>query len=315
MLRLIQNEYKKIFSHYGIYLMLGFLIIFIVGHGIFIKMHSEHGKSYGANWKQELQMQNSKLIKESQEMPENFLAYEYNKKTIALNEYRIQHNIPPENTNSLWTFILSNKPFLSFISLFIIALAATSISSEFNRGTINLIMVRPISRFSFLLSRYMVIVSLCFILIIMLVLLSIGVGYLLFGNSELNTYLVYHNGQVFEEGVVLYISRYFLFASIDIIAISSIAFMISTLFQKNTLSLVMSLCIYFMAGTTMRILAQKYDWTKYIIFSNTDLNMYYTGDILIKGMSLSFSVIIVLLYLFAFLLISFTTFIKRDIIT
>lgn len=314
MLRLIQNEYKKIFSHYSIYLILGFLIIFVVGHGIFIKINSEQEKSYDLNWKQELQMQNNDLIKQSQEMSKNFLAYEYNKKVIAINEYRIQYNIPPENTNSLWTFILSNKSFLSFISLFIIALAATNVSSEFNRGTINLIMVRPISRFSFLLSRYIVVVSLCFILITMLVLLSIGVGYILFGNSELNTYLVYHNGHVLEEEAALYIFRYFLFASIDIIIISSMAFMLSTLFQKNTLSLVVSLFIYFTAGTTMRVLAQKYDWTKYIIFSNTDLNMYYTGDILIKGMSLSFSVTIILIYLFVFLLIAFTTFVKRDVL-
>ncbi|MNJ67393.1 ABC-2 family transporter protein [compost metagenome] len=62
------------------------------------------------------------------------------------------------------------------------------------------------------------------------------------------------------------------------------------------------------------MLLSKYSFTKYLLFANTNLSTYFNDqDPMIEGMTLTFSVSILAIYLFLFLVASFVTFKKRDI--
>ncbi len=65
----------------------------------------------------------------------------------------------------------------------------------------------------------------------------------------------------------------------------------------------------------MAVLAQfKYNWAKYILFANTDLSQY-TGERkpIIEGMTLGFSVTMLIIYYIVFIGLAWTLFRKRDV--
>jgi ABC-2 type transport system permease protein len=57
----------------------------------------------------------------------------------------------------------------------------------------------------------------------------------------------------------------------------------------------------------------KFTWAKYILFANTDLMQYFEGTPMVDGMTLSFSVIMLLVYFFIFQFLAFYVFKKRDV--
>ena len=61
------------------------------------------------------------------------------------------------------------------------------------------------------------------------------------------------------------------------------------------------------------LLAGKFEWAKYILFANTDLTVYFDGTPLVASMTLTFSIVILLVYFAIFHLLSFLVFAKRDV--
>jgi ABC-2 type transport system permease protein len=75
----------------------------------------------------------------------------------------------------------------------------------------------------------------------------------------------------------------------------------------------LSIFLLFMGGTITSLIASRYDWAKYILFANTDLTQYFDGIPLVKGMTVGFSVFMLLIYFFVFQLLAFRVFTKRDV--
>ena len=44
----------------------------------------------------------------------------------------------------------------------------------------------------------------------------------------------------------------------------------------------------------------KFDWAKYILFANTDLMQYFEGIPMVEGMTLTFSIIMIVSYFILF---------------
>ncbi|WMT41708.1 hypothetical protein RE628_04240 [Paenibacillus sp. D2_2] len=57
----------------------------------------------------------------------------------------------------------------------------------------------------------------------------------------------------------------------------------------------------------------KYSFTKYLIFANVDLSQYAEGGSPLPGMTMTFSLIVIAVYIALFLIASFVTFKKRDV--
>jgi ABC-2 type transport system permease protein len=60
-------------------------------------------------------------------------------------------------------------------------------------------------------------------------------------------------------------------------------------------------------------LISRYSWSKYYLFTNTDLSQYLTDSPIVKGMTLQFSIIVLIVYFIVFNLLSWSIFQKRDV--
>jgi ABC-2 type transport system permease protein len=76
--------------------------------------------------------------------------------------------------------------------------------------------------------------------------------------------------------------------------------------QKNSLFLMFT-------GNALVNLLSKYTWVKYILIANTNLMVYTDGTPVVKGMTLTFSLLVLAAYFIVFNVISWLVFIKRDV--
>lgn len=317
MLRLIQNEWMKIFSRPGTYVMLGLLLIMTTVTGAFIKYQEGGGTvSDNSNWKRDLQTQNESYQKQLDEMGEMATREmkEQLQRDIDINSYRIENDISPNQDYSIWGFVTDTSPLIEFAGLFTIIIAGGIVSSEFNWGTIKLLLIRPIKRGKILAAKYITVVLFGLLMLFILFGYSSLLGVFLFGiPEEVIPYLNYYNGMVTEQNMVLHLIIDYGLKSINMLMLSTMAFMISAVFRNSSLAIGLSLFLMFMGGQVTRLIATKYDWAKYSLFANTDLLQYFEGVPMVQGMTVGFSVVMIFIYFLFFQTLAFYVFKHRDV--
>nr|WP_263325618.1 ABC transporter permease [Neobacillus sp. Marseille-Q6967] len=312
MLNLIRNEWMKIFRRPGTYVMISILVLIVAVTGIFMKAQ-ETAPTVDDNWKQVLQQENEALKRQLESSPLK-MEQDYYKKQIAINEYRIKHDIPLREKYNIWTFVKDSSELILAAGLFTIVVSAGIVASEFNWGTIKLLLIRPINRSKILLSKYLTVLLFALLMVAILFIFSSVLGAILFGMPEKALpYLNYVNGRVVEQSMVLYLLIYYGLSSIQMIMLTTMAFMISTVFRNSSLAIGLSLFLMFTGDQFTALLSLKFSWAKYILFANTDLMQYVEGFPLLEGMTMSFSIIMLLIYYLFFLFLAFYVFKKRDV--
>jgi len=311
---LIKNEWMKIFKRPGTFVMIGMLIAAISLVGIVIK-YQQNDKEFvqDKNWEQVLQEENNAL---KQQMAQSRIKTEqqFFKKEIAINDYRIKHHIPPKEKYTVWSFVKDTSQLIMLAGLFIIIISAGIVASEFNWGTVKLLLIRPINRTKILLSKYLTVLLFALFILAILFVFSTALGAILFGMPDKAIpYLNYYNGQVTEQNIVVHLLIYYGLSSIDTMMLVTMAFMISSVFRNSSLAIGLSLFLLFTGGQFTTLLSMKFDWAKYILFANTDLMQYFEGTPMVEGMTLSFSVIMLLAYFALFQFLAFYVFKKRDV--
>ena len=140
------------------------------------------------------------------------------------------------------------------------------------------------------------------------------IGLILFGTgSGDSVHLAYTNGHVVEQSELLFLMKKFLLSSIDVLMLATMAFMISAVFRNSSLATGISIFLLVMGSNITSLLALKFDWAKYILFANTDLMQYVDGTPLVGGMTLGFSITMLIIYFAIFQLLAFGVFMKRDV--
>ncbi|MEH7109517.1 MULTISPECIES: ABC transporter permease [Bacillaceae] len=314
MLNLIKNEWMKVFRRPGTYVMIAILILSTAVVGAFFK-YQENGKDAAANpkWEQTLREENNAL-KKQMEQSHSEMEKQYYKKTIAINDYRIQHHLAPSQEYNVWSFVKDASELITLAGLFIIIVSAGIVSSEFNWGTIKLLLIRPINRTKILTSKYLTVLVFALFMIAILFVFSTALGAILFGMPDKVTpYLNYYNGHVTEQNMVVHLLIYYGLSSIEMLMLVTMAFMISSVFRNSSLAIGLSLFLLFTGAQFTALLAIKFSWAKYLLFANTDLMQYFEGTPLVNGMTLTFSIIMLILYFAVFQFLAFFVFKKRDV--
>jgi ABC-2 type transport system permease protein len=312
MLNLIRNENMKLYGRIGTWVMIGLLTLAIIGAGVIIKTTSKSTANTG--WKESLRQQNEDLTAQMSQMPDIEAAKGELTKTIKVNEYRIEHNIPPVENKSLWGFADGAASLISLISLFTIIIGAAMVAGEFSEGTVKLLLIRPSRRWKILLSKYISTLLTSLFMLIILFVISFIVGGILFGfNGVSDPYLSYSNGAVKEVNMVGHIISLYGYNCVSLIMMGTFAFMISTVFRNSAIAIGLSIFLMFTGSTLVQLLS-KYNWVKYILFANTNLQMYTDGVPPVKGMTLGFSAAVLIAYFLVFNLISWLGFAKRDVV-
>ncbi|MEW9503376.1 ABC transporter permease subunit [Jeotgalibacillus marinus] len=302
MFNLIRNEWMKILNRPGTYVMAGLLIAVVMALSFILSYDFEEERTW-----QELIVEDSEYIQEIEIT--GISQGEYVEGQLAINDYRLANDLPP-NSDSIWTYLDNIFVLITMVGLFTIIIASGIVASESSWGTIKLLMIRPIPRWKILLSKFITVATFGLAMIGILVTISVILGFILFDTGGTLTHLSYENGVVVEGNMLAYLMKGYMFKSINVILLATMSFMISAVFRNSSMALGISLFLYFVGGTATGFIAMYYDWAKYSLFANTDLSRSYP---LVEGMTMTFSVIMILIYFALFVTLAFTVFTKRDI--
>lgn len=202
------------------------------------------------------------------------------------------------------------------VTVFSVILAAGSVASEFSWGTIKLLLIRPWSRSSILLSKLIAIVLFLLLTSILAYLICFFVNLAFFGatNSidEVIPELDAGAGVMFRELGEIVWTQF-----VSTLVILSFSFMLSSALRSNGLAIGLSLAIVFLSELFTRLfLMIDQPWIKFVLFLNLDLSQFlngHEGPIEDDPMTLGFALGVLAAYFIVFNLISWTVFKKRDV--
>lgn len=316
--KLIQNEWIKIFKQQSTFIMIGVLIVIIIAFAGIAKYIDSQAESVNQNWKEELVTENenwNSTLEETAMITPSLR--EVATRSLAINEYRIEHNIPPAQEYNMWSFISESTGLISFAGLFVIIIAAGMVANEFSWGTIKVLLVKPFHRWKILLAKYATVNLFLIFMLALLFIISMVLGLILFGPGQdgSNIHLAYVNGSVEEQSQLFYLIKSYLLNSLSVFLLAAMAFMISAVFRSSALSIGISIFLLMTGGTVTNLLASRFDWAKYSLFANTNLMQYADGMPMVEGMTLSFSVTMMVAYFLLFMALAFVFFTKRDVAT
>lgn len=176
---------------------------------------------------------------------------------------------------------------------------ANIVPQEFRMGTIKLLLIRAQSRSKILASKYAVTLLFSLALIAATFVLALFAGLLVYG---------------FGGGSSLWasIGENVLYMVIYTFVFVTLTFMLGVLTKASGATVGISMfCV--MLGGVFTMLVNHYSFVKYVLFPNADLSIYMDGAVMPQGMTLTFSSIVIGVYLIIFLFASFATFRKRDV--
>lgn len=306
MFQLIQNERMKIWAKKGSWIMLALLVLAIVGYGIL----SNSISSDTSNWKKDEQ---SSISFNKEVLADDSIDATTKKDTqdqIAISQYRLDNNIAPLSSESVQGHMQAAPYFMTFVLLFVVIVAGGIVSSEFSKGTIKMLLTRPVSRANILLSKLLAVIEFALLLTIVTIVLNYIVALLFFGNSS-GANLVVDNGQVTEVNIWKDVFMSFGFQFIAVMMSMLFAFMLGVVFRSSSLAIGLSIFISLLS-TTITLFLAKYDFIKFIWFAVQDLQGIYYGQGILD-VTLTFAIIIQIIYAIIFLVIAFVTFMKSDI--
>lgn len=200
----------------------------------------------------------------------------------------------------------------------IIMVAATIVSEEFNKGTIKLLLVKPYSRTKILLAKFLTTVIMTVFIISITILMQVLIGGILFGFDSLSLPVIEYNfntNSIQSMNIFAYLGIQTLAQLPMIILLSTLAFVISTIFSNSALAIIISLLGY-MANSVINQLAIMYNlgFMKYFVTMNWDLSQYLFGGLpYMEGMTFIGSILINIVYFLILIIPTILIFKKRNI--
>lgn len=201
-------------------------------------------------------------------------------------------------------FMSISVNFTAIAFIFSVVVTAEIVAGEFTWGTIKLLLIRPATRSKILLSKYIASIGFLLLLLVFQYVISAVIGLLFFGTA----------GEA-DNLSLLSILKSYGYQSINLFMVSTFAFMMSSAFRSSVLAIALSFILMFVSGSVMAVLiGLKYGWAKYILFANTNLEQYTAGhQPLMEGMTLGFSITMLIVYYILFIGVAWTIFRKRDV--
>lgn len=310
MYNLIRNENVKIYRRLRTWIFAAIIIAAAVITGVVVK-HSE--ATAPANWREQTIAQNQQL---AQAMADPNVP-QHDRATISaqmqVNQYRVDHNISPTQ-DTAWSFAASCAGIVSLITIFVAVVAGDSIAREFSTGTIKLLLIRPVNRTKILISKYLATLEFALAMILGLLVLSLLLGGILFGFGGAGQPYIYATpaGAVQQTNMFSHVLIEYGFSCVQLLMIVTISYMISAIFRSSSLAIALSILLMFLGSTAAHLLS-SFNWDKYILFSNTDLSVYFEGQPMVDGMTLGFSIMMLIVYFIVFHAAAWWIFTRRDV--
>ena len=242
-------------------------------------------------------------------------------------ELRIERTQQDNNQNSFYllTMFFSTVGSL-LLPLIIVLVAAETISGEYSLGTIKLLLIKPFSRVKLYMSKY---TALMIYGVFVFVVVSI-LGYLIggtlvgFGGANLTRIVgrtfVGNNFNFFTDYTNAFLVSNFQYLIMMLglflvlmTALIAFSMLISVFTKSATISLVatMGLVIF---GNIMSTLLRNFSGAKYLLTSHINILNHLEGDLVQPDITLTFSIVIILIYTAVCLAAGIYSFKQKDIV-
>jgi ABC-2 type transport system permease protein len=312
LVNLVRNENMKIYRRLRTWIMFGLMIALVLFVN-FIEWHSEGKQVQDLGWREKLVQDNeqwSEILKQPELGKDDRAFYE---KQIAINDYQLEQNIR-STEGTMWDGVNGSAGMMIVITIFTIIIVGDSVAGEFSSGTIKLLLIRPASRVKILVSKYISFLLFGMLLLLTLFVLSLAINGIFygFGHMDLPLITMTEEGNVVERNMFLNLWKTYMLNGISTVMYVTLAFMISTAFRSSAMAIGFSIGALF-AGNIILEALQRFDWSRYLLFANTDLTQYLDGHPFQEGMTLSFSIGVLAAYFIVFNLISWILFTRRDV--
>ncbi len=242
---------------------------------------------------------------------------------IAQQQYYLDHNINPSEPGAP-TFLRGfvENSIQLFLPLMVMVVASDLVSSEHSMGTVKLLLTRPVKRWKILMSKYITLILSVSFIVFIFGLLSYVISGAVFGFSgwtaPVLTGFIVEAGELDTSAVSLipqwqYILMEMGLAWFVALVVGTLSFMLSVLIRGTAAGMgVMLACL--ISGTILSNMVSSWESAKYLFMVNLELINYLEGDAPpIEGMTLGFSLMVLTAWAVAALLVSFMTFIRRDV--
>lgn len=236
-----------------------------------------------------------------------------------LYKYDLYNDKEYQNTATAnYTFQNSIGTYIAIIVMVVVIVAGVSISEEFNKGTVKLLLVRPYSRTKILISKLITIFITMLITTVAVLLLQFIIGGIVYG---FGTYMMnvvqfdFTTNSIITLNIFAYLALIFICKLPIFILIGTLAFALSTLFLNSPLAVALPILGYMGSDViNMIAISYKWDWAKYFVTPNWDLSQYlFGGTPMFSGISIEFSITICAIYFVIMLEASIVSFKKRNI--
>lgn len=305
LLNLIQNEWMKIWQKKSSWITIIVFIAIIAGMLTLVKVAENTFMS------DETIAEDEKQLQEIEAQLADPSLTEAEREDLEVEQEMMMVSIESSEPSTREGMVIETYGMMALVTLMTIIVSSGIVSAEFSQGTIKMLLARPVKRWKILLSKYITVLLYSLLLTVILFVVTYITSSILFPKVLEDT-VTFSGGEV-AANKVLGKALYMMFLGwINTVVISTLAFMIGTIFRSTSLAIGISIFLYF-TGNTIVLFLTKYDFAKYILFANTDLTQYETGYVLIDGLSMSFSATVIAVYAVLFLLLSFLSFIKRDV--
>jgi ABC-2 type transport system permease protein len=239
-------------------------------------------------------------------------------------QYYLDKDVDPKAPNGVtFTVQFMANAIGLFIPLMVMVIASDLVSSEHSTGTIKLLLTRPVQRWKVLASKYIALIFYISLTVFATTALAYLISGLVFGyggwnlpsftgfkvvGTEVDMSYVHPVPQwlylLMELGLVWF--------SATIVGLMSL--MVSVLLRSTAAGMGVMLAVI-IAGNILTNMVSSWETAKYFFMVNLTLTDYLSGRLPpIEGMTLGFSMIVLAVWGIASLLVSFTVFMRKDIL-
>jgi ABC-2 type transport system permease protein len=323
--KLIENEMMKLIAKKRlvvIALIIGVLVILFT-YAQYKTFQTQRDKLGTSDWRTILQQQ---IIDTQNRLSSSRISAEWKKQlqiSLQQEQYYLNHNINPSEPGAP-TFVrmfLENSIDL-FIPLMVMVIASDLVSSEYSLGSIKLLLTRPVRRWKVLLSKY---ITLC-LAISLIVCISGVLAYLLSGivfgykgwEAPILTGFSVTESGLNTSAVKLIATWQYLLMDFGLvwfvaIVVGTLSFMLSVLIRSTAAGMGVMLASL-ISGAILSNMVSSWHSAKYLFMVNLRLTDYLKGTAPpIEGMTLSFSLIVLLVWWAAALFVAFFSFTTKDV--
>ncbi|MCM3088563.1 ABC transporter permease [Bhargavaea ginsengi] len=323
MLKLLQNEWMKLWNKKATWVMAILLVVGVAGMMGLTKwistMEENRAESGGVSvegqadvpdWRMQAEAERDGISAQLADPDLSDSREAELKEELQIVEYRLAEDVEPHGSYSRQQMIKDSSGIATLAMLFAIIVAAGIVATEFSDGTIKMLLARPVKRWKVLTSKFAATALFGALLTLIGFVVSVAMAYILF-SPDAGAELAVRSGEVSEVSVWTLTLYHLLLAFVNVIVYTTFAFMIGSVFRSGALAIGLSLFIYF-TGNTVSALLSRYEIAKYLFFSH-DLVALAQGMTFIEDVTLPFAAAVLVAYAAVFLVVSYLVFSKRDV--